>query len=31
MAPSVTAHNVGFDRIIIVARGLLGAIITGII
>jgi hypothetical protein len=30
-APSVTAHNVGLDCVILVARGLLGAISTGMI
>jgi hypothetical protein len=30
-APSFTAHNVGFDRVILVARGFFGAISTGMI
>jgi hypothetical protein len=30
-APSVAAHDVGFDCVILVARGLLGAISTGMV
>jgi hypothetical protein len=31
MAPSVAAHDVGFDCVIFVNRGLLGAISTGMV
>jgi hypothetical protein len=30
-APSAAAHDVGFDFVILVARGLLGAISTGMV